>query len=318
MHALADAIGLAIASCYITAMRFNISSFSVHVLLLVVWTGCSSVTKSPTESDERFGRLSKLIGLERQSHPEKKASHSGNWRPDLMVLPYADISSDRVRLFNIRDCEYETEEIYEVKHFDRQILLDDLRSIDFIVVPFKETPAIAHTMLSFGLADGEHIVFSVEARLEQGQDYATLPGATGKYALMWVVGTERDLIRLRTDVRDVDVYLYPVKTTQEQVRKVFLAAVARVNEIARTPEQYDLLTNNCTTNIVDLVNELRPGSIPPDIRVVLPGHSDRMAYDLGLLNVEGPFEQIKAAAKINLVAKLNSNAPDFSAAIRNR
>ena len=235
-----------------------------------------------------------------------------------MVLPYADISSDRVRLYNIRDCEYQTEEIYEVRHFDRQVVLDDLRSIDFIVVPFKETPAIAHTMLSFGLADGEHIVFSVEARLEQGQDYATLPGATGKYALMWVVGTERDLIRLRTDVRDVDVYLYPVKATQEQVRKVFLAAVARVNEIARTPEQYDLLTNNCTTNIVDMVNELRPGSIPPDIRVVLPGHSDRMAYDLGLLNVEGPFEQIKAAAKINLVAKLNSDAPDFSAAIRNR
>jgi hypothetical protein len=197
-------------------------------------------------------------------------------------------------------------------------MLEDVRSVDFIVVPFKETPAIAHTMLSFGLADGQHIVFSAEARLKQGQDYALVPGATNQYEIMWVVGTERDLIRLRTDIRDVDVYLYPIRAEPESIQKVFLAAVARVNEIARTPEHYDVITNNCTTNIVDLVNSLRPGYIPPDLRVVLPGHSDRLAYNLGLLAVEGPFQQIKAASKINMVAKLNSDAADFSAAIRHR
>ncbi len=133
---------------------------------------------------------------------------------------------------------------------------------------------------------------------------------------MWVVGTERDLIRLRTEVRKVDVYLYPIKATPEQVQNVFLAGIARVNQIARAPEFYDLLTNNCTTNIVDLVNELKPGSIPRDLRVVLPGHSDKLAYDLGLLAAQGPFEQIKAASKINLVAKLHADSPDFSHAIR--
>lgn len=248
--------------------------------------------------------------------PERQPSHLGYWRPDLAVLPYAEIQSDRVQLYNIRDCEYRTEEEYDVRHFDRQILLNQVRSIDFIVVPFKETPAIAHTMLSFGLADGEHIVFSVEARLEQGENYAAIPGATNQYELMWVVGTERDLIRLRTDVRNVDVYLYPVKATPEQVQNVFLACLARVNEIHRQPEFYDLLTNNCTTNIVDMVNSLRPGYIPKDLRVVLPGHSDKLAYDLGLLAVDGPFRQIKAASKINLTAQLNSDAANFSQAIR--
>jgi hypothetical protein len=195
-------------------------------------------------------------------------------------------------------------------------MLEDVKTIDFIVVPFKETPVIAHTMLSFGLADGQHVVFSVEARLEQGEDYAMIPSATKQFELMWVVGTERDLIRLRTDVRDVDVYLYPIKATPQQVQRVFLACIARVNEIARQPEFYDLITNNCTTNIVDMVNSLRPGSIPFDIRVLLPGHSDKLAYDLGLLAVEGPFEQIKAASKINLTAQLNSDSPYFSQAIR--
>ncbi|MEM8733566.1 MAG: DUF4105 domain-containing protein [Planctomycetota bacterium] len=244
------------------------------------------------------------------------ASHQRHWRPDLSVLPFADIQSDRVRLYNIRDCEYRTEEDYDVRHFDRQILLDDVQTVDFIVVPFKEAPALAHTMLSFGLADGQQIVFSVEARLEQGENYAAIAGASKQYDLMWLVGTERDLIRLRTDVRNVDVYLYPINATPEQVRKVFLASLTRVNEVARRPEFYDLVTNNCTTNIVDLVNRLKPGAIGRDLRVVLPGHSDRLAYDLGLLAVDGPFETVKIASRINAQAVIHSNSPNFSQAIR--
>ena len=251
--------------------------------------------------------------------PEKTApSHQRDWRTDLTVLPYAEIRSDRVRLYNIRDCDYRTEEDYDVRHFDREIMLADVRSVDFIVVPFKETPLLAHTMLSFGMADGEQLVFSVEARLQKGQGYAAIGGALNAFELIYVVGTEKDLIRLRTDVRKVDVYLYPILATPPQVQKVFVAAVARVNEIARQPEFYDTITNNCTTNIVDLINELRPGAIPQDIRVLLPGHSDRLAYDLGLLAVQGPFDQIKAASKINLAAQLNHDAPDFSQRIRMR
>jgi hypothetical protein len=248
----------------------------------------------------------------------KVPSHKRLWRADLAILPYAEIEQDRVWLHNIRDCEYRTEEEYDVRHFSRMVLLKDVQTIDFIVVPFQNAPALAHTMLSFGLADGEQIVFSVEARLEQGEGYAFLAGTGNEYELMWIVGTERDLIRLRTSVRNVDVYLYPTKVTPDQAQRVFLAAVARVNEIARQPEFYDLLTNNCTTNIVDMVNSLKPGSIPGDIRVVLPGHSDRLAYDLGLLAAEGPFEQVKAASKINLAAQLHHDNPNFSRAIRQR
>jgi hypothetical protein len=305
-------------SCYFKGMQHG----TLFLGLMAVWcftSGCSLLVRN--EPVEQLGKepLNPLTRLVSETQVVRKVpSHSKLWRADLAVLPYAEIESDRVRLFNIRDCEYRTEDDYDVRHFDRQVMLSDLRSVDFIVVPFKNAPIIAHTMLSFGLADGEQIVFSVEARLEQGETYATLAGTNNEYELMWIVGTERDLIRLRTDVRNVDVYLYPTKSTPEQVRKVFLAAVARVNEISRQPEFYDLLTNNCTTNIVDLVNGLRPGAIPGDIRVVLPGHSDKLAYDLGLLAAEGPFDQIKAASKINLIAQLNSDNPNFSQAIRQR
>lgn len=233
-----------------------------------------------------------------------------------MLLPYAEIFSDRVTLHHIRDCHYRSEDDYDVRHFDRDVWLGDVMSLDFIVVPFKETPSLAHTMLSFGLIDGQYIVFSVEARLEHGETYSPLSGARQQYELMWVVGSERDLIGLRTEVRKSDVYLYRTVATPAQVRNVFLASVARVNQISRQPEFYDTLGNNCTTNIVDMINQLQPGTIPEDIRVLLPGHSDKLLYDRGLIAMSGPFEQIKQASRINWAANMHYGSNDFSKAIR--
>jgi hypothetical protein len=110
--------------------------------------------------------------------------------------------------------------------------------------------------------------------------------------------------------------LYPGRATPAQVQNLLVDMLERANKLQRAPEFYDTLTNNCTTNIVRHINKLRPGQIPIDLRVVLPGHSDHMAYNLGLLNVEGPFEEVRANAKINLLAELYENAPDFSKKIR--
>ncbi|GIX00042.1 MAG: hypothetical protein KatS3mg111_3374 [Pirellulaceae bacterium] len=286
------------------------------LIILCFASGCTSLwNRSPRLAADQ-GALSRRLELPVRWSGRRPPSHQGNWRPDLMVLPYAEITGNQIHLHNIRDCVYRTEEDYDVRHFDRRLQLCDVQSLDFVVVPFKEAGALAHTMLSFGLVDGEQIVFSAEARLKHGESYALVPSATGQYELMWVVGTERDLIQLRTDVRDVDVYLYPLRITPEQVQKVFLAAVERVNEIAARPEHYDLFTNNCTTNIVDLIDRLQPGLIQRDIRVLLPGNSDRLAYELGLIAMDGPFEQIRAACKINYLAHLHAGDPDFSQQIR--
>lgn len=302
----------------------------VGFLLAIVLPGCRLVSPLPRPSE----RDPDPTNLEDASVPKKsiaamlaksvrtkepdRPTNNRNWRPDLAVLPVADITGDRIKLYHIRDCTYRTEEDYDVRHFDSEFKLSEVRSVDFIVVPFQNTPALAHTMLSFGLASGEQYVVSVEGRLEQGEKYSTLNGALNGYELMVVIGTERDLILLRTEVRKVDVYLYPTRVTPEQAQRLFVAMLNRANQLARKPEFYDLLTNNCTTNIVDHINGLKPGSIPNDVRVLLPGHSDRLAYDLGLLAVNGPFDQIRAASHVNLVAHLNYDAPDFSNRLRQR
>ena len=50
--------------------------------------------------------------------------------------------------------------------------------------------------------------------------------------------------------------------------------------------------------------------------MLLPGYSDELAYDLGLIVRNGSFSQTKEAAKVNFKAYLYRDDPDFSRKIR--
>jgi len=217
---------------------------------------------------------------------------------------------------NIRDFRYVDEETFVRNYYDRTYDLRDLESIDFIVVPFKDKPNLAHTMLSFGFVDDQYLAVSVEARLEAGENYESLKGFINQFELMYVVADERDVIPLRTKHREVDVYVYRAKSDPRLARAMFTDVMERVNQIADQPEYYNTLTNNCTTNIREHVNRLRPGRVPWDWRVLLPGHSDRLAYDLGLLDTHRSFEETRQRAKITEVANAHLEAADFSVLIR--
>ena len=90
------------------------------------------------------------------------------------------------------------------------------------------------------------------------------------------------------------------------------------NKLAAEPEFYDALSNNCTTNIVAHVNRVQPGRVPMNVGMLLPGYADRLAYDLGLLDTQLPFEKLKRQAQIDRVASRYADEPDFSRRIRQR
>jgi len=219
------------------------------------------------------------------------------WRADLMILPYVEFTGDTITIRNVRNCRYRSESDYDVRHYDLRFRLSDVRKIDFIIVPFKES--------SF-----------VEARLEEDQDYSAVAGTGRRFPLTYVVADERDVILLRTLVRDVEVYLYPGRAEPQQIQDLLVDMLARINQLHRQPEYYDSLTNNCTTNLVDHVNKLRPGRIPRDWRVLFPGHSDRLAYELGLLEIQGSFEYARSISQINQLAGAYADDPEFSKRIR--
>jgi hypothetical protein len=173
-------------------------------------------------------------------------------------------------------------------------------------------------MLSFGFGESDYLAVSVEARMEEGQSYSPVKGLMRQYELMYVVADERDVIPLRTKHRDVDVYLYPTRATPHQARVLLLDMMARVNKLTVEPEFYDTFSNNCTTNIVAHINRMAPGKVAPNVGVLLPGFSDRLAYDLGLLDTQDTFERTKKRALINQRANRYAAADDFSVKIRRR
>ena len=64
------------------------------------------------------------------------------------------------------------------------------------------------------------------------------------------------------------------------------------------------------------INRLRPGQIPYDLRALLPGFSDHLAYQLGLLQDAGSFEETRQRANITQLANRNAESADFSGCIR--
>jgi hypothetical protein len=243
-------------------------------------------------------------------------SNERGWVADHELLAYADLRGDQAEVHNIRNCEYTSDEDFVLRYYDKTFDLNQVRSVDFIIVPFADLPQIAHVMLSFGFDNDEYVCVSVEIRREKGEEYSPVAGFLRKYELMYVVGDERDLIQLRTIHRLDDVYVYRTRATREQARMLFADMLNRANKLNREPEFYNTLTNNCTTNVVNHINKLWPNRIAYNVQLVLPGYSDRMAYELGLLDTDKSFEETRAAARVNRLAYEHRNSPKFSALIR--
>lgn len=245
-----------------------------------------------------------------------RPSNDRDWAADQAVLPWAEIDGREIRVHNIRNATYRTAGDYDVAWYDKTYHLDRLESLWFIVEPFAGWEGPAHTFVSFGFAGGEYLAVSVEIRKEKGEEFSVWKGLLRQYEIMYVLGDERDLIKLRSNFRGDDVYVYPVRAPREGMERMLLAMLGRANRLRERPEHYNTLTSTCTTNIVRHVNQIDPERIPYRYEVFLPGFSDRLAYDLGLIDTDLPFEQARARFKINERARRWADSPDFSTRIR--
>jgi hypothetical protein len=248
--------------------------------------------------------------------PVSVPSNDRDWIVEHKVLASAEMKGEQVTVHNVRDAEFFTYRDCLVDYYDKTFAISDVQSVDFIVIPFNEQRALAHTLLSFGFADGERLGVSVEVRLEKGEEYHPATGLLGQFELMYVVASEKDLIRVRTEHRKCDVYAYRGNATPQQCQTLLIDVLRRVNQLHDKPELYDSISNNCTTNIVQHINRLVPGKIPQDYRVLLPGFSDQLAYDLKLIDTSLPFEEVKRRARVNDLALKYRDDPNFSARIR--
>ena len=178
------------------------------------------------------------------------ASNDRDWQPEVAMTPYATINGDRITIHNVRNFNYRTETDFDPHWETRSYDLSKLDSADLIAVYWAGKP-IAHIMLSFGFSGKDYLAVSIETRKEKGEAYSTLAGFFRQYELYYVVADERDLIRVRTNYRkpQEQVYIYRVKGSLTNLRRVFLDYIRSINELREQPRFYNTLTTNCTTSI---------------------------------------------------------------------
>jgi hypothetical protein len=245
-------------------------------------------------------------------------SNNRDWSTDQAILPHAEFSDDKssVLIHNIRNFTYKTKTDYVPGYYDKRFTIADLERVYYVVEPFSKSKGAAHTLLSFEFANNQFVAISVEIRKEKGETFSAWKGLFNRYELMYVIGDENDLIKLRSNYRNDDVYVYPINTSKDRAQALFISMLERANSLREHPEFYNSLTNNCTTNIAQHVNELLPGRVPFNLTLLFPRESDRYAYDLDLIDTDLPFRQAREYFHINERAKKYSNSANFSVNIR--
>jgi hypothetical protein len=113
------------------------------------------------------------------------------------------------------------------------------------------------------------------------------------------------------------VYVYPTRASKEKVQALFMDIISRANDLKDNPEFYNTITNTCTTNIVNHINKITPNRVPLfNLRILLPENSDRLAYELGLIDTDLSFEDARVRYYINDRAMKYADDEDFSVRVR--
>lgn len=245
-------------------------------------------------------------------------SNERDWQTDVAVLPYATIEGNLVTLHNIRNFDYRSETDYTPAYYDKRFDLSKLEGVD-LIASYWMGPAIAHTFLSFAFEGGDHLAVSIETRKEKGEGYSTIKGFFRQYELFYVVADERDVIRLRTNFRQdppEQVYLYRLQGPLENGRRLFLEYLHDMNALRDTPEFYNTLTTNCTTQIW-MSARVNTEHIPFSWKILASGYVPQYLYENGRLGEHGlSFSEVQRRALINTRANAVDSPLDFSARIR--
>lgn len=241
-------------------------------------------------------------------------SDDRDWADEVAHLASGTVDGSRVSLSHVRHFDWRTTTDYDVRWQARTYDLDRLQSVD-LILSYWGRPDIAHTLVSFGFDDGAYVVFSVEIRKERHEAFSEIGGFFRQFELSVIAADERDIVRLRTNVRGEDCYLYRIGLTREARQALFLAYVEEANRLARQPRFYNSLTANCTTIVYGMTARIVDG-LPLDYRLILSGRLPDYIHRLGGLAEGHTAAELREGGRITQRARDADRDPDFSHRIR--
>lgn len=244
-----------------------------------------------------------------------RPSHDRNWELGQERLPHFVREGDTLRVENFRNFPWTGEMESIVRYETRRFNLASIESLDVFISHFDDFEGLAHIFLSFGFSDGEYLVVSLEARREVDEEFSPFLGLFRQYEIIYVVGSEEDIVGARIGVRNERVYRYPTVATPEQARALLLRFTEDINSIYEEPRFYNTLFHNCTNELTRRVEEMSQVDFPLSWKSVLPGYFDEVLYDMGLIQKVGSFADTKVTRFINSTT-INPRSAHFSRDLR--
>ena len=248
------------------------------------------------------------------------SSFEESWRITHKTLASCVIAGNDVRVTNVRDFKYPngSEDAPEQRFLNMTFSTNSIMNAWISIIPFR--PHFAHLITSFGLCDGRYIAISIEIRYRVGEPYILWKTFVPHYWLSYVVATEDDVFRVRTNVRNGEsLHLYKLTLTPEEASCMCVGMLTRAEKVNnRTPERFNSVWNSCTSNVLSHLKYATNHPLPYSRAQYLTDRLDPYLAKQGLLDIDAPYtSDVRAAHCINNIARnIPVDTSDFSKRIR--
>jgi hypothetical protein len=109
--------------------------------------------------------------------------------------------------------------------------------------------------------------------------------------------------------------VYRTRGPIENGRRLFMEYVKKINALKTSPEFYNTMTDNCTTNIW-FNTRVNAGHLRFSWKILASGYVPEYLYESGRLDTSVPFAELQRRAHVNARAQAADKAENFSELIR--
>ncbi|OGR76969.1 MAG: hypothetical protein A2X32_06720 [Elusimicrobia bacterium GWC2_64_44] len=141
--------------------------------------------------------------------------------------------------------------------------------IDKALYAYK-TFGTGHTFLVFtfkpgGAVDSRGVnipalTFGAEGWSREPKGYNITHALAGKYPLIWLVTTFESYADYTVNFKQKEIFFRNISIGREETLRLFGLLLARIDETNRNKETYNLFSNSCTNNPVNLLNQVLPAA----------------------------------------------------------